>query len=60
VHSTHPPPAHHTHAVPGVEILDWKIPDPHGQSVDAVREIRDYVKGQVLALAAARGWKLRG
>ena len=45
--------------VPGVEVVDWKIPDPHGQSVDAVREIRDTIRGRVLDLAAERGWRLR-
>ena len=44
--------------MPGVEIVDWAIPDPHGQSADAVREIRDVIRGRILDLARERGWKL--
>jgi hypothetical protein len=53
--STHRPTA----AVPGVQVVDWVIPDPHGQSVDAVRTIRDAIRGRILELAAERGWALR-
>lgn len=42
-----------------MEVVDWKIPDPHGQSVDAVKEIRDDIRRRVLELAAERGWKLK-
>lgn len=45
--------------VPGVEIIDWKIPDPHGQGTGAVHAIRDTIRGRVLELAAERGWRLR-
>lgn len=43
-------------AVPGLERADWPLPDPKGQSVDAVRRIRDDVRARVAALLAERGW----
>ena len=33
--------------MPGVEIIAWQVPDPHGAKLDAVREIREYLKQQV-------------
>ena len=42
--------------VPGVEILDWPLPDPKGQPLDRVREIRDEVRRLVANLVEARGW----
>ena len=45
--------------VPGVEIINWDTPDPHEQSLQAVREIRNFLMGEFLALAAERGWKLK-
>ena len=35
---------------PGVRYLDWPLPDPAGQGVDAVRPIRDEIERLVLAL----------
>ena len=35
---------------PGTRYLDWALPDPAGQSVDAVRPIRDEIERLVLAL----------
>jgi arsenate reductase (thioredoxin) len=29
---------------------DWQLPDPHGQSLEIVREVRDQVKARVEAL----------
>jgi arsenate reductase len=46
--------------VPGLKILDWPLPDPKGQSVQAVREIRDDIRGRVEALLEAEGWARRG
>jgi len=35
---------------PGVSYRDWKLPDPGGQSLDAVRAIRDDIAARVQAL----------
>jgi arsenate reductase len=43
-------------AVPGLETLDWPLPDPHGQAPDAVAAIRDALEARVRALVAERGW----
>ncbi|WP_297083529.1 arsenate reductase ArsC [uncultured Demequina sp.] len=37
---------------PGKRYEDWKLEDPAGQGVDAVRPIRDEIKGRVEALLA--------
>jgi len=42
--------------VPGVPIMDWPLPDPKGQSLDAVRSIRDDIEARVRALVKAEGW----
>ena len=42
--------------VPGLERVDWNLPDPKGQTPDRVRAIRDDVRRQVQQLVAARGW----
>jgi arsenate reductase len=36
--------------VPGLRTVDWALPDPKGQSQDAVREIRDDIHERVKAL----------
>jgi protein-tyrosine-phosphatase len=33
-----------------VEVRDWALDDPHGQSIERVREIRDDIEGRVSAL----------
>jgi arsenate reductase len=38
--------------LPGVTYLDWALDDPAGQGIDAVRPIRDEIKGRVQALIA--------
>lgn len=43
--------------VPGVEIDDWPLPDPKGQPLDRVREIRDEVRRRVADLVEKRGWR---
>jgi arsenate reductase len=43
--------------VPGVERLDWDLPDPKGEPPERVRAIRDEVRARVAALVAARGWR---
>jgi arsenate reductase len=40
--------------VPGVKRADWALPDPKGQSLDAVRKTRDAVKALVEQLIAER------
>jgi protein-tyrosine-phosphatase len=34
----------------GVDVRDWDLPDPDGEDLDRVREIRDEVQGRVEAL----------
>lgn len=41
--------------VPGRRYLDWPLPDPAGQSVDAVRPIRDEIEGRVKQLLTELG-----
>lgn len=41
--------------IPGRRYLDWELTDPHGQSLDAVRAIRDEIDGRVSALLAELG-----
>jgi arsenate reductase len=42
--------------VPGLARDDWPLPDPKGQPLSRVREIRDAVRDRVRALLASRGW----
>lgn len=42
--------------VPGMARLDWELPDPKGQPVEAVRRIRDDIREQVTTLLQARRW----
>ncbi|GAA1875521.1 arsenate reductase ArsC [Pseudonocardia ailaonensis] len=37
---------------PGKRYLDWELPDPAGQGIDAVRPIRDEIDRRVRALLA--------
>lgn len=39
--------------VPGTRYIDWDLPDPSGQPVDRVREIRDEIAGRIDALVAS-------
>jgi arsenate reductase len=43
--------------LPSVQILDWPLADPKGQSLDAVRAIRDDVRRRVRELVLANGWQ---
>ena len=43
--------------VPGLERVDWNLPDPKGQSLVVVRGIRDEVRGLVDGLVSGRGWR---
>jgi arsenate reductase len=38
--------------VPGKRYLDWDLPDPAGNPIEAVRELRDEIDRRVRALAA--------
>lgn len=40
---------------PGKRYEDWKLDDPAGQGVEAVRPIRDEIRGRVLELIASLG-----
>ena len=42
--------------VPGLRRDDWPLEDPKGKPVARVREIRDDVRGRVLALLSREGW----
>jgi len=41
---------------PGTETIDWPLPDPHGQPIARVREIRDAIRDRVRGLLRERGW----
>lgn len=38
--------------IPGKTCLDWELPDPHGMSLEGVREVRDEIRRRVAALAS--------
>ncbi len=40
---------------PGKRYLDWALPDPSGQPIEAVREIRDEIRQHVEALLRELG-----
>jgi arsenate reductase len=42
--------------IPNVERDDWPIPDPKGQPLDRVREIRDQIRKCVVDLIRERRW----
>jgi len=42
--------------VPGLARLDWPLPDPKGQPIERVREIRADIDALVVALLTERGW----
>jgi arsenate reductase len=43
--------------VPGLERIDWALPDPKGQPPEIVRGIRDEIRQLVAQLIEERGWK---
>jgi len=43
--------------VPGLRIDDWPLPDPKGQPIERVREIRDEIRRRVGALLEQEGWR---
>jgi arsenate reductase len=42
--------------VPGLVPLDWSLPDPKGQPLEKVREIRDQIRGRVEELLDQEDW----
>jgi len=36
--------------VPGLRVVDWSIPDPKGEPLETVRQIRDQIHEQVKRL----------
>jgi arsenate reductase len=42
--------------VPGAKRDDWPLEDPKGKPIEKVREIRDEIRGRVLALIKAENW----
>jgi len=45
-------------AVPGLRRDDWPLPDPKGQPLERVREIRDEIRSRVRDLIVRERWKL--
>jgi arsenate reductase len=43
--------------VPGLRRDDWPLEDPKGKTPIRVREIRDEVRGRVIALLRQEGWE---
>ena len=46
--------------VPGVKREDWNLPDPKGQPLERVCQIRDEIRKQVQAMVKANGWGRAG
>ena len=42
--------------VPGVRREDWPLPDPKGQPLSRVREIRDQISGRIRRFVSTEGW----
>jgi arsenate reductase len=45
--------------VPGVTRQDWEIPDPQGQTLERVRQIRDDIRNRVAEMLRSRHWERR-
>jgi arsenate reductase len=43
--------------IPAFRRADWSVPDPAGQPIERVREIRDEIRRKVEELVDARGWR---
>jgi arsenate reductase len=43
--------------IPAFRRSDWSVPDPAGQPIERVREIRDEIRRKVEELVDARGWR---
>lgn len=42
--------------VPGLKKIDWELPDPKGQPIEAVRRVRDEIRRRVTQLVSERSW----
>ena len=42
--------------VPGLRKVDWDLPDPKDQPIEAVRRLRDEIRQRVSQLASERNW----
>lgn len=45
--------------VTGVRRADWPVDDPKGRPLDAVRALREEIRGRVAALIESEGWTPR-
>ena len=43
--------------VPGLRRRDWPLPDPKGQPLERVREVREEVRARIEELLAQEGWR---
>ena len=43
--------------VPGLRRDDWPLPDPKGQPIERVREVRDEIRRRVASLVRTEGWE---
>ena len=46
--------------LPGVRVQDWALPDPKGQPLERVRQIRDEIRRRVQEFVFAQGWQREG
>ena len=46
--------------VPGAKREDWELPDPKGQPLERVRQIRDEIRRRVHEMVKANGWGRAG
>ena len=46
--------------VPGAKREDWNLPDPKGQPLGRVRQIRDEIREKVSMMVKANGWGRAG
>ncbi len=46
--------------IPGVRRDDWRLPDPKGEPVERVREIREEVRRRVEGFVEEQGWRRAG
>jgi arsenate reductase (thioredoxin) len=42
--------------LPGLQVQDWPLPDPKGQPVEKVREVREEIRRRVGEFVAEQGW----
>jgi arsenate reductase len=46
--------------VPGAKREDWDLPDPKGQPLERVRQIRDEIRKRIAEMVRANGWSRVG